>query len=81
MSIISYALFHPSLTTSCDSCDSCSSVRWHVRERVAQLLLAEGKLRHGPDLGVGLELLLDLHVEGAGLDGDDLGRRVLVAPR
>jgi hypothetical protein len=52
-----------------------------VRERVAQLLLAEGKLRHGPDLGVGLELLLDLHVEGAGLDGDDLGRRVLVAPR
>ncbi len=47
-------------------------------EGVGQALLAERQLADGPDLGVGLERLLDLAVERAALDGNDLGRRVRV---
>ena len=47
-------------------------------EGVGQALLAEGQLADGPDLGVGLERLLDVAVERAALEGDDLGRRVRV---
>lgn len=43
-----------------------------------QMLLAEGQLADGPDLRVGLEGLLDLGVQGSGLDGDDLRGRVRV---
>jgi hypothetical protein len=49
-----------------------------VLEGVRQALLAEGQLADGPDLGVGLERLLDLGVERAALERDDLGRRVRV---
>lgn len=45
-------------------------------ERVGEGLLAEGQLADGPDLRVRLQVLLDLGVERAGLDGDDLGGRV-----
>jgi hypothetical protein len=44
-----------------------------VGEGLGQVLLAEGELADGPDLGVRLEGLLNLGVEGAGLEGDDLG--------
>lgn len=35
--------------------------------------LAERKLADGPDLGVGLQGLLNLSIQGASLDGNDLG--------
>lgn len=43
-----------------------------------KILLTERQLAHSPDLGIGLERLLDLRVEGAALEGDDVGRRVRV---
>ena len=55
-----------------------SNLLRHMLEGVGQALLAERQLADGPDLGVGLERLLDLAVERAALDGDDLGRRVRV---
>lgn len=45
----------------------------HVGEGLGQVLLAEGELANGPDLGVGLESLLQLSLKGASLEGDDLG--------
>jgi hypothetical protein len=45
----------------------------HVGEGLGQVLLAEGELADGPDLGVRLEVLLNLRVEGTGLQGNDLG--------
>lgn len=43
----------------------------HVLESLLEVLLAEGQLADGPDLGVGLQGLLVLVVEGTGLDGND----------
>jgi hypothetical protein len=43
-----------------------------VSERLGEVLLAERQLSGGPDLGVRLEVLLDLGVEGTSLQGDDL---------
>ena len=40
-------------------------------ERLLEVLLAEGQLADGPDLGVGLQGLFVLVVEGAALDGND----------
>jgi hypothetical protein len=45
----------------------------HVLEGLFEVLLAEGELADGPDLGVGLEGLLDLGGEGTSLQSDDLG--------
>lgn len=41
-------------------------------ERLLEVLLAEGKLADSPDLGVGLQRLLDIGRESTGLQGDDL---------
>lgn len=48
----------------------------HVLEGLLEVLLAEGQLADGPDLGIGLEGLFDLGGEGTGLEGDDLGGRI-----
>lgn len=44
----------------------------HVLERLREMFLAEWKLADSPDFGVRLQVLLDLHIKGAGLKGDDL---------
>lgn len=41
-------------------------------ERLLEVLLAEGKLADSPNLGVGLQVLLDLGGEGTGLEGNNL---------
>lgn len=45
----------------------------HVHERLRQVLLAEGKLAGSPDLGVRLQVLLELGIQAATLEGNDLG--------
>lgn len=47
-------------------------------ERLGQVLLAEGQLADGPDLGVRLQRLLELDVERAALHGDDFGGGIRV---
>lgn len=42
-------------------------------EGLGQVLLAEGELADGPDLGIRLEVLLQLSLESTSLEGDDLG--------
>lgn len=44
----------------------------HVGKGFSKVLLAEGQLADGPDLGVRLQVLLDLSVESTGLERNDL---------
>jgi hypothetical protein len=44
----------------------------HVLEGLGEVLLAERQLSNGPDLGIRLEVLLDLGVKGTSLQSDDL---------
>lgn len=44
----------------------------HVLERLGEVLLAERQLSDGPDLGVRLEVLLDLGIKSTSLQSDDL---------
>lgn len=52
------------------------SLLGHALEGLCQRLRHERQLGLSPDLGIWLERLLDVRVQRAGLDGDDLGRRV-----
>jgi hypothetical protein len=49
-----------------------------VGEGLGQLLLAEGKLADGPDLGVGLQVLLNLRIKSTSLESNNGRCRIWV---